>query len=111
MRKNRNILFIFLSTLTLSLIVYGYTLIQVNLPKVKKELEANFTFRESFGVLHLKNFTFNFTSNLVKFDSLKRIKLYNVSITNKALNLTAKEIWIDNKSFIIFKNLTSYFIP
>lgn len=106
MRKIKNILFIFISLLTLSFIIYSYTFIQVKLPKIEK-LEANFVFENNFGKLYLKNFTFNFSSNLIKFNSVEKIKLYNVSIKNETLNLTAQRAYIDKKSFIIFENLTS----
>ena len=106
MKKIKNIFFIFFSSLVIIFIIYSYTLVQVKFPKIEK-VDANFTFENNFGMLYSKNFIFNFTSSLIKFNSLKKIELYNISIKNKVLNLNAKKAYIDNKSFIMFDNLIS----
>jgi len=107
MRKIKSILFILFSIFILFFVIYNLTSIQIKIPKIDDSLEANFTFENNFGKLFFKNYTFNFTSNLIKFNSLVQIELYNVNIKNKIIDLTTKKAFINNKTSIIFENLSS----
>ncbi len=107
MKKIKNIFFIFLSIFLLVFIISNFASIKIELPRIENSLNANFIFENNFGKLYLKNHTYNFSSNLIKFNSLKKIELYNINIADKTINLSAPKSCINSNTFITFENLTS----